>query len=130
LQLTLMSRLIINLLMVAAIGLVLVATYDLHIAAKRAEAYLAGLRCDIWSHRQGGWGWLSSQVLKRPTHREADAMTQYQQGEKLIYDNTYPVLFEKRQDATLAVVSEDGCHFFARWDMLRRNRGVPHAADA
>lgn len=44
----------------------------------------------------------------------------YQQGDKLIYDNRYPVRFEGREDAILAVVSEDGCHFFARWDMLRR----------
>jgi hypothetical protein len=51
--------------------------------------------------------------------QERNPMT-YQAGETLIYDNIYPVRFEKRQDATLAVVSEDGGHFFARWDQLRR----------
>jgi hypothetical protein len=44
----------------------------------------------------------------------------YTPGEVLIYDNIYPVRFEGRQDATLAIVSEDGGHFFARWSMLRR----------
>lgn len=48
-------------------------------------------------------------------------------GDKVIYDGIYRVRFEGpardahgRIDPVLAVVYEDGYHFFARYDMLSR----------